>query len=381
MNRTYIKDLKDHVGKEITISGWVDIRRDHGKLIFIDIRDMSGKIQTVALPNNKEAHEVANKVRSEWVISATGIINKRPEKMIAKDKVTGEIESNGDIELELKKIEVLNEAQTPPIDVRSEGTEIGEEARLKYRYVDLRRPRLQKNIRNRGAVMLSVRNSLTNQGFTEIETPYMSATTPEGSRDYVVPSRLEKGKPGRVEKTNFAAVLPSLNFHREFACGQEEVQEQPLAWDLHLLGPHVHGKKLSQEGAGPQVQGGTRPVVVIQGHLPAQVQTVLASVEATDFHWVPSATISPVKRWTTCHHSPFWHSAAFVRASSRVGNSPTKACQPQTFSPTQPASNAYAFGTSPLLRTGCGQDQPGGQVISQTLGSNAMPQLDTILCG
>jgi aspartyl-tRNA synthetase len=194
MNRTYIKDLKDHVGKEITISGWVDIRRDHGKLIFIDIRDMSGKIQTVALPNNKEAHEVANKVRSEWVISATGIVNKRPEKMIAKDKVTGEIEPNGDIELELKKIEVLNEAQTPPIDVRSEGTEIGEESRLKYRYIDLRRPRLQKNIRNRGAVTLAVRNAFVKEGFTEIETPYMSATTPEGSRDFVVPSRLENGK-------------------------------------------------------------------------------------------------------------------------------------------------------------------------------------------
>ncbi len=194
MKRTYIKDLKNEIGKEVSIAGWVDVRRDHGKLIFIDLRDMSGKIQTVALPNNKDAHEVANKVRSEWVVRASGIVNKRPEKMISKNKETGEIEQNGDIELELKQIEILNEADTPPIDVRSDGREIGEDARLKYRFLDLRRPRLQKNIRNRHSVMLHVRNALTKEGFTEIETPYMSATTPEGSRDYVVPSRLENGK-------------------------------------------------------------------------------------------------------------------------------------------------------------------------------------------
>lgn len=188
MKRTYIKDLAGHIGEQISISGWVDIRRDHGKLIFIDLRDMTGKVQSVALPNNKEAHEIANKVRPEWVIRAEGIINKRPEKTITKDEV------NGAIELELKKIEILNEANTPPLDVRGDGKDIGEDIRLKYRYLDLRRPRMQKNVRNRSKVMLSVRNSLTNEGFTEIETPYMSATTPEGSRDYVVPSRLEHGK-------------------------------------------------------------------------------------------------------------------------------------------------------------------------------------------
>ena len=188
MNRTYIKDLKNKIGTEVSIFGWVDIRRDHGKLIFIDLRDMSGKVQSVALPNNKQAHEVANKVRSEWIIKATGIINKRPEKTITKD------EQNGEIELELKQIEILNEAQTPPLDVRGDGKDIGEETRLKYRYLDLRRPRMQKNIRNRNKVMFSVRESFIKEGFTEIETPYMSATTPEGSRDYVVPSRLENGK-------------------------------------------------------------------------------------------------------------------------------------------------------------------------------------------
>ncbi len=194
MQRTYIKDLNSYIGKEVIIKGWVDIRRDHGKLIFIDFRDMTGKIQSVALPSNKEAHEVAVKIRPEWVISATGIVNKRPEKMISKNKETGTIEPNGDIEIELKKIEVLNEAQTPPIDIRSDGKEIGEESRLKYRYIDLRRPRMQKNIRNRFKATQFVRNWFTNEGFTEIETPNMSATTPEGSRDFIVPSRLENGK-------------------------------------------------------------------------------------------------------------------------------------------------------------------------------------------
>lgn len=188
MNRTYIKNLKEEVGKEVVIKGWVDVRRDHGKLVFLDIRDMSGKVQTVALPNHKEAHEAAQKLRSEWVVEINGKVNKRPEKLINKN------EENGDIELEILMISILNEATTPPIDVRSDGKEIGEDARLKYRYLDLRRPRMQKNIRNRHKVVQFVRNWFSQEGFTEIETPSMSATTPEGSRDYIVPSRLEKGK-------------------------------------------------------------------------------------------------------------------------------------------------------------------------------------------
>lgn len=212
MQRTYIKDLNNKLGEEVSISGWVDIRRDHGKLIFIDIRDMTGKVQSVALPNNKQAHELAGKIRSEWVIKATGIVNKRPEKMVAKD------EENGAIELELKQIEVLNEAQTPPLDVRSDGKDIGEDTRLKYRYLDLRRPRMQKNIRNRNKVMLSVRNAFVREGFTEIETPYMSATTPEGSRDYVVPSRLENSKFYSLPQSpqQYKQLLMTAGFERYF---------------------------------------------------------------------------------------------------------------------------------------------------------------------
>ncbi|MBU6231152.1 MAG: aspartate--tRNA ligase [Patescibacteria group bacterium] len=194
MKRTYIKDLHEAVGKEASISGWVDVRRDHGKLIFIDFRDMTGRIQSVALPNNKEAHEAASKVRSEWVVRATGVVNKRPEKMVSmKNKETGEPEPNGDIELELKKLEILNEAETPPISVGTDGKDIGEESRLKFRYVDLRRPRMQKNIRMRGKTIKFIRDFLDREGFTEIETPILTKSTPEGARDYVVPSRLEHG--------------------------------------------------------------------------------------------------------------------------------------------------------------------------------------------
>ncbi len=187
MNRIYIKDLKNFTGKEVYIAGWVDVRRDHGKLIFIDIRDMTGKVQSVALPSNKDAHVVANKIRSEWVVGITGIVNKRPEKMITQGDV------NGDIEIELKNIDILNEATTPSIDVRSDGHEISEDARLKYRYLDLRRPRMQRNIRGRHKVITYIREFFNKEGFTEIETPVLTKSTPEGARDYVVPSRLERG--------------------------------------------------------------------------------------------------------------------------------------------------------------------------------------------
>ncbi|MEK9185078.1 MAG: OB-fold nucleic acid binding domain-containing protein, partial [Patescibacteria group bacterium] len=146
-NRTLIKNLKNEEGKEVIIKGWVDIRRDHGKIIFIDLRDMSGKVQMVALPNNKDAHIVANTVRPEWVLEVSGKVNKRPEKMVNKDEL------NGTIELEILSINVLNEALTPPFDLRNDGMDIGEENRLKYRYLDLRRPRLQKNIRMRDEII------------------------------------------------------------------------------------------------------------------------------------------------------------------------------------------------------------------------------------
>lgn len=187
MQRTYVKDLNKYIGENVTIYGWVDIRRDQGKMVFVDIRDMSGKIQCVVLPNHTEAIEVAKTIRTEWVLKVDGVVNKRPEKNINLNVL------NGEIELEILSIQVLNQAETPNFDVTTDGREIGEESRLKYRYLDMRRPRIQKNIRNRHKVAKLVRDYLDQENFIEVETPILTKSTPEGARDYVVPSRLYPG--------------------------------------------------------------------------------------------------------------------------------------------------------------------------------------------
>jgi len=186
--RINIKDLENKVDEEVQISGWVNVRRDHGKLIFIDLRDASGLVQMVVLPNHKEAHEVADMVRSEWVLEVKGKINKRPDNMVKE----GEL--NGSVEIEVLDIKVLNEAKTPSFDILTDGKEIGEENRLKYRYLDLRRPRLTNNIKIRGKIVKFIRDELEKLDFTEIETPILSKSSPEGARDFVVPSRVDNGK-------------------------------------------------------------------------------------------------------------------------------------------------------------------------------------------
>ena len=186
--RIYIGELAAHVGKEVMIKGWVDVRRDQGKLIFFDFRDMTGYVQGVVLPAAAEAHEVGARLRPEWVVEVKGKVNKRPDKNIQAEK------QNGDIELEILSITVLNEAETPPFDVTGDGRDINEDIRLKYRYLDLRRPRLQRNIRMRDKIISFFRDYMHKQHFVEIETPILMRGTPEGSREYLVPSRLEQGK-------------------------------------------------------------------------------------------------------------------------------------------------------------------------------------------
>ncbi len=186
-SRTYIKDLTAYVGEDVTIAGWVDVRRDQGKMIFFDFRDATGYAQGVVLPNATEALEVGSKIRSEWVVEVHGVVNKRPDKNIQADK------QNGAVELEIKKIIILNEAENLPIDVGGDGSNISEDVRLKYRYLDLRRPRLQRNIRMRDKIITFFRDYMHKNDFVEIETPILMKGTPEGSREYLVPSRLEKG--------------------------------------------------------------------------------------------------------------------------------------------------------------------------------------------
>ena len=185
MERTAIIDTIKSIGKKVKVCGWVNSRRDHGKIIFIDLRDRSGLLQVVFPP---ELSESAGELRPEWVISIEGTIEKRPEGMINKELKTGTIE------LKAEKLEILNKSETPPFEISDDTRKINEEIRLKYRYLDLRTERMKKNIIFRHKVIKLIRDYLDKKGFLEIETPILTKSTPEGARDFLVPSRLHQGE-------------------------------------------------------------------------------------------------------------------------------------------------------------------------------------------
>jgi len=186
--RVLSSKIDQFVGQEVMISGWVNIRRDHGKLIFLDLRDKDGLVQVVVNPRvSEEAHKATQEVRSEYVLEIVGKVNQRPEGAINKDIISGKVE------LEALDVKIISTAETPPFDLTTGGEEIGEDLRLKYRYLDLRRARMQKNIRERHKVIKVIRDYLDKEEFIEVETPVLTKSTPEGARDYVVPSRIEKG--------------------------------------------------------------------------------------------------------------------------------------------------------------------------------------------
>jgi aspartyl-tRNA synthetase len=184
--RTMVADLPQMVGKTVRVCGWVQVVRAHGKVIFFDLRDRSGVIQTVFIPKNKD-FETAKTVRSEWVVAITGTVNERPAAMVNEQIPTGKIE------LFAESLEVFSKAETLPISIDTDGYEISEEHRLKYRYLDLRRPRLHKNLVVRHKVINFMRQFLTEEGFVEVETPLLIKSTPEGAREFLVPSRLQPG--------------------------------------------------------------------------------------------------------------------------------------------------------------------------------------------
>lgn len=181
-------DVPKRIGEELELVGWVDVRRDHGKLIFFELRDRTAIIQLVVTPNDKKLHALAETIRPEWVLRVRGIVAERPSAMQNPEHPTG------NIEIQVKTIVVLSQSQTPPFDINSDGHDISEEIRLKYRYLDLRRPRMKNNIMLRAEVIKSIRNFLIKREFIEIETPILTKSTPEGARDYVVPSRRHVGK-------------------------------------------------------------------------------------------------------------------------------------------------------------------------------------------
>ena len=186
--RTHIAETKNKTGENVEIFGSVLGRRDHGKIIFIDLQDGTGKVQLVFTPKDGELYERANALRSEWVLKVKGEVSTRPEAMINDDIGTGKIE------IKPETMEIFSEALTPPFALDTDGREIGEEHRMKYRYLDLRRPRMRRNLILRHKIIKFIRDYLDKENFIEVETPILTKSTPEGARDYVVPSRLYPGK-------------------------------------------------------------------------------------------------------------------------------------------------------------------------------------------
>lgn len=174
-----------HLDKTITLCGWVHRRRDHGGVIFIDLRDREGIVQIVCDPDNVAAFQIAEKIRSEFVLAITGTVRHRPEGTVNHGILSGEIEVLVDT------IEILNPSLTPPFQMDDDN--LSEAIRLEYRYLDLRRPAMQRNIRLRHQVTMAVRIFLDQHGFIDVETPMLTKSTPEGARDYLVPSRVNAG--------------------------------------------------------------------------------------------------------------------------------------------------------------------------------------------
>jgi len=181
MKNLFIEQTIHKIGQEVELYGWVDTKRDHKKIVFIDLRDRTGLVQVVGGENFK-------KLSTEDVIHIKGMVKKRPEKLVNPRLKTGSIE------IEAKELKIISKAKPLPIPVSGEGYDIDEEIRLKYRYLDIRRPRMTRNLILKSKTTTFIRNYLTKWGFLEIETPILTKTTPEGARDFLVPSRLQKGK-------------------------------------------------------------------------------------------------------------------------------------------------------------------------------------------
>ena len=188
MRSHYCGDLSSaNVGEAVELCGWVHRRRDHGGVIFLDVRDRTGLVQVVYDPDTKESFATADRVRNEFVLRMVGKVRPRMEGKINAELATGEIEVLG------SELEILNEAATPPFQL-DEYSEAGDDVRLKFRYMDLRRPEMQERLQLRSKITSFVRRYLEDEGFLDIETPTLTAATPEGARDYLVPSRTQPGQ-------------------------------------------------------------------------------------------------------------------------------------------------------------------------------------------
>ncbi len=225
MKRTLNSETPKNIGGTVRLSGWVNTVRSHGKIIFIDLRDFSGIVQVVFTPKNGEIYEMAQKLRPEWVISVEGEVKERPQGMI-NDKV-----ETGKIEVEAKDLKVMSEAKTLPFPIDEDGYQIGEQLRMKYRYLDLRRERMKRNITVRQKVISYMRNFLQERNFVEVETPILTKSTPEGARDFLVPSRLEPGNFYALPQSpqQYKQMLQIAGFERYFQIARCLRDEDPRA--------------------------------------------------------------------------------------------------------------------------------------------------------
>ena len=221
--RTLTNEIPKKIGEKITIAGWVATRRDHGKIVFFDVRDKGGLVQVVFSLTTPEAYEVAQTVRPEWVVEIEGTVQERPDKLKNPELITG------DIEIVAEKITVLAEAKTLPLPIDTDGYEIGEDTRLAFRYLDLRRKRLQRNLAIRSEYVQAAREYLFSQGFIEIETPMLTKSTPEGSRDFVVPSRVYPGKFYALPQSpqQYKQLLMVAGFEKYFQLARAMRDEDP----------------------------------------------------------------------------------------------------------------------------------------------------------
>ena len=188
MKRNLSGELENKIGQEVVVAGWVNSRRDHGGLIFIDLRDHEGIIQLVITPDNNEAFKLAETVRDEFVLKATGTLREREEDLKNPNIATG------DIEIVVDKLELLNRSEPLPVNTHDEGQETGEDLRLKYRYLDLRRPSMQRTLKRRAEFYAFMRKYMDAHDFIETTTPILANSSPEGARDFLVPSRLHPGQ-------------------------------------------------------------------------------------------------------------------------------------------------------------------------------------------
>lgn len=229
--RTLAVQTTSHIGESVVLKGWINTRRDHGKIVFLDLRDRSGLVQIVGVTQELSSQTVNNltKIGVEDVVEITGMVKERPKNLINPKLETGMVE------IELQDITQISKADELPFPIDTDGLLINEEIRLKYRYLDLRRFRMNRNLRLRSKITTFIRNFLTDQDFVEVETPILTKTTPEGARDFLVPSRLQKGKfyalPQSPQQYKQLLMVAGLERYFQFArCFRDEDPRRDRAY-------------------------------------------------------------------------------------------------------------------------------------------------------